>query len=76
MILIILLMKRFATILLYFTDSGEMDGGETVFTETWPIDIPESERKNVETVRTNDLNKMHRYCYLLKLTVYFWIDNS
>lgn len=58
MMFIRLLMKRFATILLYFTDSGEMDGGETVFTETWPIDIPESERKNVETVRTNRSNNI------------------
>jgi hypothetical protein len=43
---------RFATILLYFTDLGEMDGGETVFTEAWPHDIPVTERKTVEKVRT------------------------
>jgi hypothetical protein len=28
--------NRFATILLYMTDLGERDGGETVFTEAWP----------------------------------------
>ena len=42
---------RFATILLYFTDLGENDGGETVFTHAWPIDIPEENRKTTETVR-------------------------
>ena len=44
------LCSRYATILLYFTDLGENDGGETVFTEAWPIDLPESERKDVQTV--------------------------
>jgi 2OG-Fe(II) oxygenase superfamily len=28
--------NRFATILLYFTDMGENDGGETVFPRAWP----------------------------------------
>jgi hypothetical protein len=28
--------NRFATILLYFTDMGESDGGETVFPRAWP----------------------------------------
>jgi len=29
--------NRFATVLLYMTDLGERDGGETAFTEAWPI---------------------------------------
>ena len=28
--------NRFATILLYMTDLGERDGGETVFSKAWP----------------------------------------
>jgi hypothetical protein len=28
--------NRFATILLYFTDMGDKDGGETVFPRAWP----------------------------------------
>ena len=35
--------NRFATILLYMTDLGERDGGETVFTEAWPPGQPEDE---------------------------------
>eukprot|EP00978_Attheya_sp_CCMP212_P005742 scaffold12860_cov54-Attheya_sp.AAC.3 len=37
--------NRFATILLYMTDLSEGDGGETVFTNTWPNQPPE---KNIE----------------------------
>jgi len=36
--------NRFATILLYMSDLGEKDGGETVFTEGWPSGMPEEER--------------------------------
>lgn len=35
--------NRFATILLYFTDLGEHDGGETVFPRAWPPDQSEEE---------------------------------
>lgn len=35
--------NRFATILLYMTELGERDGGETVFTQAWP---PEVETEN------------------------------
>ena len=38
--------NRFATILLYMTDMGERDGGETVFTEGWPSD--QAEQDHVE----------------------------
>jgi hypothetical protein len=44
------LIARFATILLYFTDLGETDGGETVFTEAWPTQVPVDQRKDLETV--------------------------
>jgi len=37
--------NRFATILLYMSDLGEGDGGETVFKNGWPIDVPVEERK-------------------------------
>lgn len=36
--------NRFATILLYMSDLGENDGGETVFTEAWPLGTPEEEK--------------------------------
>jgi hypothetical protein len=36
--------NRFATILLYMSDLEEGDGGETVFTEAYPIDKSEKER--------------------------------
>lgn len=36
--------NRFATILLYFTDLGERDGGETVFSKVWPPGVPTEER--------------------------------
>lgn len=39
--------NRFATILLYMSDLREGNGGETVFSEAWPADIPESERANL-----------------------------
>mmetsp|Transcript_15926 Transcript_15926/g.36606 ORF Transcript_15926/g.36606 Transcript_15926/m.36606 type:complete len:242 (-) Transcript_15926:887-1612(-) len=39
--------NRFATILLYMSDMGEKDGGETVFSEAWPPEVPESERKSM-----------------------------
>jgi hypothetical protein len=43
--------NRYATILLYMTDQGEKDGGETVFTEAWPVGQPEEEHVEFETVR-------------------------
>jgi len=36
--------NRFATILLYMSDIKEGAGGETVFTEAWPVGQLESER--------------------------------
>lgn len=38
--------NRFGTILLYMSDLGEKDGGETVFAEGWPVGQPEAERKS------------------------------
>jgi 2OG-Fe(II) oxygenase superfamily. len=38
--------NRFATILLYMSDLGEGDGGETVFKHAWPLDVPEDQRKS------------------------------
>lgn len=42
--------NRHATILLYMTDMGEKDGGETVFVEAWPSDRPEEDRVDMTTV--------------------------
>jgi hypothetical protein len=41
-----------------------MDGGETVFTEAWPHDIPVAERKTVEMVRTfcEQVTKYYNMC--------------
>ena len=36
--------NRFATILLYMSDLDQSDGGETVFAEGWPADVPVGER--------------------------------
>lgn len=41
--------NRFATILLYMSDLGETEGGETVFPKGWPPEVPVSERKDVKT---------------------------
>lgn len=43
--------NRYSTILLYFTDLGEHDGGETVFTEAWPVGQSEEDHVPFETVR-------------------------
>jgi hypothetical protein len=43
-------LDSYATILLYFTDLGENDGGETVFTEAWPVDVAVEERKDFKAV--------------------------
>jgi hypothetical protein len=39
--------NRYATILLYMTDLGEHDGGETVFTEAWPTEVEEKDRVQI-----------------------------
>lgn len=44
---------RYATIFLYFTDLDESEGGETVFTEAWPVDVPLENRKSIEDVSNN-----------------------
>ena len=36
--------NRFATILLYFSDLGERDGGETVFSRAWSPGVAEKDR--------------------------------
>jgi hypothetical protein len=43
--------NRFATILLYMTDLGEKDGGETVFPEAWPVGQAEEDHVPFSTVR-------------------------
>jgi hypothetical protein len=39
--------NRFATILLYMTELGEHDGGETVFTEAWPPEVDPGDRVQI-----------------------------
>jgi 2OG-Fe(II) oxygenase superfamily len=41
--------NRYATILLYMSDMAEDAGGETVFSEAYSEDVPESERKDLAT---------------------------
>eukprot|EP00934_Nitzschia_sp_Nitz4_P004873 Nitzschia sp. Nitz4//scaffold58_size112336//14927//16933//NITZ4_004017-RA/size112336-augustus-gene-0.16-mRNA-1//-1//CDS//3329554941//4863//frame0 len=41
--------NRFATILLYMSDLAENDGGETVFPEGWPPEVPIAERVDIKT---------------------------
>eukprot|EP00548_Thalassiothrix_antarctica_P005096 CAMPEP_0194137338 /NCGR_PEP_ID=MMETSP0152-20130528/7238_1 /TAXON_ID=1049557 /ORGANISM="Thalassiothrix antarctica, Strain L6-D1" /LENGTH=563 /DNA_ID=CAMNT_0038834319 /DNA_START=22 /DNA_END=1713 /DNA_ORIENTATION=- len=45
--------NRFATILLYMTDLEEGEGGETVFAESWPPTLPESERRELPEALTD-----------------------
>lgn len=40
--------NRFATILLYFTDLGERDGGETIFSRAWPPGVAEEDRVHLK----------------------------
>jgi hypothetical protein len=43
--------NRFSTILLYMSDLGPDDGGETVFTEAWPVGQAEEDRVSSTSVR-------------------------
>jgi hypothetical protein len=54
--------NRYATVLLYMTDLPEGSGGETVFSEAWPVDVPQHERKHIMTAvrklrETGDIEK-------------------
>jgi hypothetical protein len=42
--------NRFATILLYMSDLGPDDGGETVFPKVWPPTLPVEERISTQAV--------------------------
>ena len=42
--------NRFATILMYMTDLGPDDGGETVFPKGWPSDVAEEDRMDTKAV--------------------------
>ena len=42
--------NRFATILLYMSDLGPGEGGETVFTEAWPVGQAEEDRIDTNKV--------------------------
>lgn len=42
--------NRFATVLLYMTNLGENDGGETVFKKGWPVGLPAEERRQRQDV--------------------------
>lgn len=41
--------NRFSTILMYMSDLAEDAGGETVFTEGWPVGVPEDQRVDLKT---------------------------
>ena len=40
--------NRFSTILMYMSDLDEGAGGETVFTEAWPVDLHEDQRMDLK----------------------------
>jgi hypothetical protein len=42
--------NRFATLLLYMNDIEGSQGGETVFTSAWPLDVAETKRLSLEQV--------------------------
>ena len=52
--------NRFGTILLYMSDLDEDAGGETVFTEAWPVGQPEEERVSLDQVCCT---KNHSNCW-------------
>ena len=59
--------NRFATILLYMTDMEPGAGGETVFTEAWPLDTPQAERLDFEQVRrfvATSTSVCHRHSFV------------
>jgi hypothetical protein len=56
---------RFATILLYFTDLGENDGGETVFTEAWPVGQAEEDHVDIDSVSFFWQDEIHVSAFLL-----------
>jgi hypothetical protein len=48
--------NRFATILLYMSDLGPGDGGETVFTEAWPVGQAEEDKIDTNKVKSQSNN--------------------
>jgi hypothetical protein len=48
--------NRFATILLYMSDLGPGEGGETVFTDAWPVGQAEEDRIDTNKVRQSNLD--------------------
>ena len=45
--------NRYATILMYMSDLGPEDGGETVFPDGWPPHLAEENRVSTDVVSTN-----------------------
>jgi hypothetical protein len=54
--------NRFATILLYMSDLGPGEGGETVFTEAWPVGQAEEDRIDTNKVRQSNLDFLFLLC--------------
>ena len=52
--------NRYATILLYFTTHGDKAGGETVFTEAWPVGQAEEDRVDVDEVSSFGISNLRR----------------
>jgi hypothetical protein len=48
--------NRFATILLYMSDLGPNDGGETVFTDAWPVGQAEEDKIDTNKVKSQSNN--------------------
>jgi hypothetical protein len=57
--------NRFATILLYMSDIGPEDGGETVFPKGWPPGVAVEDRVDSKTVREGyRFQRVRKYPFL------------
>lgn len=64
--------NRYATILLYMSDLGEHDGGETVFAKGWPVGQPEEEHVKLPQVRIESY-LVHLNCPQLRSFLYLFL---
>ncbi len=65
--------NRFATILLYMSDLGERDGGETVFVKAWPNGQDEKDRVQLPEVSVSTWTEIQRSCPLFPTPFRFYI---
>ena len=63
--------NRFATVLLYMTNLNDGDGGETVFKNGWPVDVPVERRRETKDV-LKELRETGEVSFLKKDS---WVSN-